>query len=89
MTKSKTREQAIEDIEMLYPADSIDIQTAKIGEGLLSQARNKAQDWRCEPTEVLIRYAKLCLDIQENIVQQSEPTKPLIKYAKMCLGTNE
>lgn len=54
-----TRQQAINTIEYLYPADSQFPSTAKDGRKLLEQARGKT-NWRNEPDEVLIRYAELC-----------------------------
>ncbi len=58
------REQAIANIEGLYPADSQYIQTAEIGKKLLEQAKMEVQGWRNEPTEVLIRYAQLCMSLE-------------------------
>ncbi len=55
-----TKENAIEIIEALYPADSQYADTAKIGKELLDKARCDVAGWRTEPTEVLIRYAQLC-----------------------------
>ena len=55
------REQAIQQIEGLYPVDSQYETTNKVGERLLAQARMEKQGWRTEPTEVLIRYAELCI----------------------------
>ena len=53
------REEAIRHIENLYPADSPYDPT--IGQELLAQAKREVNDWRTEPTEVLIRYAQLCI----------------------------
>lgn len=53
------REEAISIIDELYPADSGYEETAKIGRELLDQAKRSA--WRTEPTEVLIKYAQLCI----------------------------
>lgn len=56
------REEAIQAIEALYPAD--DERTAEIGKQLLAQAQYEVGllplNWRSEPTRVLIRYAELC-----------------------------
>jgi len=54
------REQAIQQIEGLFPTDSQYEETNKIGERLLAQAKREVEGWRTEPTEVLIRYAELC-----------------------------
>ncbi len=62
-----TREDAIREIESLYPADSEYETTALIGQSLLEQAkREKMSGWRAEPTEVLIRYAQLCQEEEHN-----------------------
>lgn len=55
------REQAIANIEGLFPADSQYEQTREIGKRLLEQAKMEVQGWRNEPTEVLISYAELCI----------------------------
>ena len=55
------REQAIQMIEGLFPADSQYIKTSEIGERLLAQAKMEVVGWRNEPTDVLIRYAELCM----------------------------
>jgi len=56
------KEQAIANIEGLYPADSQYEQSREIGKKLLEQAKMEIQGWRSEPTEVLIRYAELCME---------------------------
>lgn len=55
------RETAIKYIEDLFPADSHYGPTAAIGQRLLEQAKRAVADWRTEPTEVLVRYAQLCI----------------------------
>ncbi|KKN33629.1 hypothetical protein LCGC14_0801670 [marine sediment metagenome] len=55
-----TKEEAIQQIEGLFPTDSQYEETNKIGERLLAQAKRELIGWRIEPTEVLIRYAELC-----------------------------
>lgn len=55
-----TREQAIQAINALYPADSQYAEYAAIGRELLAQAKQEVAGWRTECTEVLIRYAQLC-----------------------------
>lgn len=57
-----TREEAIRNIEDLYPADSRYEDTAEVGRQLLEQAKHEVCGWRTEPTEVLIRYAELCIE---------------------------
>ena len=58
---SQIRRNAIDTIEALYPADSAYEGTAEVGEKLLAQAKREVQGWRTEPTEILIRYAQLCV----------------------------
>ena len=55
------REQAIQQIEGLFPADSQYEKTNEIGLKLLAQAKREVAGWRTEQTEVLIRYAELCI----------------------------
>lgn len=55
------REQAIAEIEGLFPADSQYEEGAKVGQRLLEQAKREVAGWRTEPTEVLVRYAELCV----------------------------
>ena len=52
------REQAIQTIEGLFPADSP--YNPEFGQKLLDQAKREVCGWRTEPTEILIRYAQLC-----------------------------
>ncbi len=56
------REEAIKAIDFLFPADSEYPASAKLGQELLEQAKREVVGWRTEPTEVLIRYAELCID---------------------------
>ena len=60
------RKEAISHIENLYPADCEYEDTATIGKQLLEQAKSEVAGWRTEPTEVLIRYAQLCIR-QDNL----------------------
>lgn len=55
-----TRDEAINHIEHMYPADSIHEDTAEIGRVLLAQAEREMEGWRSKPDAVLIRYAELC-----------------------------
>ena len=55
------REEAIQQIEGLFPTDSQYEKTNEVGERLLAQAKREVAGWRTEPTEVLIRYAELCI----------------------------
>ena len=64
------RGEAIRFIETLYPADSQYQTTAEIGQRLLDQAKREVSGWRTEPTEVLVRYAQLCIQ-EEN--RQARP----------------
>ena len=59
------RDQAIDTIKALYPADSEYPDTAEIGQKILEQAKREVAGWQTEPTEVLIRYAQLCIQ-EEN-----------------------
>ena len=65
-----TREEAIQQIEGLFPADAEYEDTAEIGQQLLEQAKREVSGWRTEPTEVLVRYAQLCM----NKVREMERT---------------
>ncbi len=56
-----TREEAIQEIEGLFPVDSQYEKTNEVGEKLLAQAKREINGWRTEPTGVLIRYAELCI----------------------------
>lgn len=55
------RDTAIRIISDHYPPDSDFIDTAEIGWRLLEEARNDIKDWREESTEVLKRFAELCI----------------------------
>jgi len=55
------REQAIEQIEGLFPTDSQYAETNEVGKRLLAQAKEEVEGWRTESTAVLIRYAELCI----------------------------
>ena len=55
------REEAIAIISSLYPADSQWVDTNEIGRTLLAQAKEEVNGWRTESTEILIRYAHLCM----------------------------
>lgn len=55
------REEAIIQIEALYPPDSEYPETAEVGKGIMEKAKSDVHGWRCEPTEVLIRAAQLCM----------------------------
>lgn len=67
-----TREYAVEVIENLYPADADYPDTAEVGQELLEQAKREVAGWRTEPTEVLIRYAQLCLERENNFRRRFE-----------------
>ena len=56
-----TREEAIQDIKMLYPPDSDYPDTAKIGQELLEQAKRDCASWENEPEAVLFRLRELCI----------------------------
>ena len=60
-----TREEAIQIIKGLFPADSDYEDTAKIGQKFLDQAKRDVAGWQTEPTNVLVRYAQLCIQ-EEN-----------------------
>jgi len=59
---STVRNKATRTIEALFPADAEYIDTVEIGQKLLDQAKSEMQGWRTEPTEILIRYAELCVE---------------------------
>lgn len=56
----KQRARAISIIEGLFPTDSEYVGTNSIGKRLLQQAKDELNNWRNEPTNILIRYAQLC-----------------------------
>jgi len=60
MAEDKIREEAIADIEALFPTDSQYEATNLVGERLLAQAKREVEGWRTESTPVLLRYAELC-----------------------------
>jgi hypothetical protein len=55
-----TREQAIQEIEGLFPADSQYPKSREKGIELLEQAKRNTNDWRNLPDETLFEYARLC-----------------------------
>jgi hypothetical protein len=59
------RLEAIEIIQSLYPADSEYPSTAAVGAKLLKRAQDEVCSWRTEPTDVLIRYAQLCMYMED------------------------
>ncbi len=61
------REQAIQQIEGLFPTDSQYEETNKMGERLLAQAKREVEGWRIESTPVLVRYAELCMAEEHRI----------------------
>ena len=61
------RDEAIKTIEGLLPADSEYPDTANLGKKFLEQAKNEINNWRDQPTNVLIRYAQLCSEYDESI----------------------
>lgn len=58
-----TLEEAIGNIQSLYPADSDYEDTKDIGEMLLNQAKFETNaSWRDLPDKTLIRFAELCIE---------------------------
>ena len=55
-----TREQSIQEIEGLFPADSECPKTRAKGIELLGHAKRNTHDWRDIPDETLFEYARLC-----------------------------
>jgi hypothetical protein len=51
--------KAIRMIERCYPPDASASANARIGQELLAEARRGCEDWRLEPTVVLVRLARL------------------------------
>lgn len=66
------RKRAIETITALFPADSQYPDTAEIGQNLLEQAKRQVNNWRNEPTAVLVRYASLCIDLEHEQERAAE-----------------
>lgn len=58
-----TREQVIQMIESLFPADSEYGDVAETGRELILRAL--ADQWRNLPTPVLTRYLELCIDYEK------------------------
>ncbi len=64
-----TREDAIQTIETLYPADSQFPEVAENGRQLLAQAEEIAgMDWRDASDKVIFTYASLCLEKESGCV---------------------
>lgn len=57
-----TRDEAVSHIESLFPPDAEFPDTAKKGQELLEQAKRDVSAWKQESDEVLIRFARLCID---------------------------
>jgi hypothetical protein len=55
-----TRDQAIQEIEGLFPADSQYPRSREKGIELLKQAKQNTDNWRNLPNDVLLEYARLC-----------------------------
>ncbi len=64
------REYAIEIIQNTHPADNQYNPTT--GQELLAQAKRKINGWQTEPTEVLIKYAQLCIEKERNITANKQ-----------------
>jgi hypothetical protein len=58
--RKMTREQAIQEIEGLFPADSQYPKSREKGIELLEQAKRNTNNWRNLPDETLFEYARLC-----------------------------
>jgi hypothetical protein len=56
------RQEAIHNIENLYPPDADNKITRDTGIKLLEQAKREVSSWRTLPTEVLVRFAELCIE---------------------------
>jgi len=66
MEKIESVEDAIANIELLFPPDSEYKDTREIGRSLLQEAiGNVGFTWRDYPDDVLIEFAKLCV-IEDN-----------------------
>ena len=66
-----TKEEAIQAIRKRFPVDSRDIEKAQIGIALLEKARRKVdvgRTWEDESEDVLIEYAKLCIDAEYDAI---------------------
>jgi hypothetical protein len=57
--ESVSRFRAIRQIERCFPPDAPAPMNAELGQKLLAEARRGFNDWRLEPTVVLVRLAKL------------------------------
>ena len=63
----QNREQAIQEIEGLFPADSQYTKSREKGIELLEQAKRNTNNWRNLPTETLFEYARLCRSASNKI----------------------
>jgi len=70
MITNKDLEQAIADIEALFPADSQYHGSREVGERLLAQAKMEVEGWRSESPAVLMRYAELCRQEENKVTQE-------------------
>jgi len=57
---ARTREEAIQIINGLYPTDSEYERTNAIGVELLEQAKRNVENWRDLPDNILFEYCQLC-----------------------------
>ena len=68
---SMNREQAIQEIENLFPADSEYLDTREKGIELLEQAKRNTSDWRNLPDATLFEYARLCREEDDRQTKES------------------
>ena len=79
------RLEAINIIESMYPPDSDNKKTAKIGKHLLEQAKLECFPWRNEADNILIRFAELSREylFESFSKNQLEPELFEILYQKI------
>jgi len=65
------KQEAIRNIEQLFPPDSQYYESAEIGERLLKQAKMEKEGWRSESEAVLIRLAELCIAEEDRQARKS------------------
>ncbi|CAM3706509.1 hypothetical protein [Parendozoicomonas haliclonae] len=74
----RERQQILDGIEALYPADSADGRTAFVGQVLLNNAlENTYYNWRELPVSVLRRYLAICEEYEKkSLAGEVGPNSP-------------
>jgi hypothetical protein len=67
-----TREQAIREIEGLFPPDSQYEESREIGIELLEEAKRRCNNWRNESDDVIFMMFNLCRDKEREQTRNAE-----------------